>query len=47
MGDFNAILLNIKNKSEVLEFYDALSSHFFAPYIFQPTKIVKNSNFNE
>ena len=43
MGDFNANLLNIGNKFEISEFNDALSSHFVASYIFQPTRIVRNS----
>ena len=33
MGNFNLNLSNIENKSEISEFYGALSSHFFAPYI--------------
>ena len=43
MGNFNLNLLNNENKSEISEFHEALSSHFFAPYILQPTIIVKNS----
>ena len=43
MGDFNGNLLNIGNKFEISEFYDALSSHFVASYILQPTRIVRNS----
>ena len=41
MGDFIVNLLNIENKSEILEFYDCLSSHLFIPYILQPTRIMK------
>ena len=41
MGELNAIFLDIKNKSKILQFYDVVSSHFFAPYILQPTKIEK------
>ena len=43
MGGFNGNLLNIGNKFEISEFYDALSSHFVASYILQPTRIVRNS----
>ena len=32
-ADFNVNLLSIENKSEILDFYDALPSHFFVPYI--------------
>lgn len=43
MDNFNAILLNIKDK--VLDFHNALSSHFFAPYILEPTRTVKNFKY--
>ena len=43
MGDFNINLLRNDTKPEVSKFFDNLLSHFFAPYIFQPTKFAKNS----
>ena len=42
MRDFNVHLLNTGNKSEVSEFYDALSSHFVASYTLQLSRIVRN-----
>ena len=38
MGDCNVNLLNTEKNSK---FYDALSSHFFAPCIFQPANKAK------
>ena len=43
MGDFNINLLNVETKKAVSNFYDLMCSHFFAPYILQPTRIVDNS----
>ena len=42
MGDFNKNLLRSDTKPQVSEFFDNLSSHFFAPYILQPTRLAKN-----
>ena len=36
-------LLNINTDHNVSDFYNILSSNFFAPYILQPTKLTKNS----
>ena len=56
MGDFNVNLLNAETSTNISEFYDNMSSHFFAPYILQATGLTKNSktlldnislNFNE
>ena len=38
MGDFNINLLNAETNINISEFYDNMSSHFFASYIPQPTK---------
>ena len=43
MGDFNINLLNVESKPDVSEFHHIMSSHLFAPYILQPTRIAKNS----
>ena len=43
MGDFNINLLNVDKKHAISNFYDTLCSHFFAPYILQPTRIANNS----
>ena len=43
MGDFNINLLNAETNTNISEFYDNTSSHFFAPYILQPTRLTKNS----
>ena len=42
-GDFNINLLNIETKPSVSDCYDQLSSHYFAPYILQPTRITEHS----
>ena len=41
MGDFNISLLN-SDINLRFEFFDNLSSHFFAPYLIQPTRLPKN-----
>ena len=43
MGDFSINLLNGERNTNISEFYDNMSSHFFAPYIFQPTRLIKIS----
>ena len=43
MGDFNTNFLNTDTDHNVSDFYDILSSNFFAPYILQPTRLTKNS----
>ena len=45
MGDFNINLLNTDTDTDhnVPGFYNILSSNFFAPYILQPTRLVKIS----
>ena len=43
MGDFNINLLKSDTKSEVSEFFDNLSSHFFAPYSLQPARLASVS----
>ena len=37
MGDFNVDLLKINSHNHSNEFYNNLTSHFFTPYILQPT----------
>ena len=39
MGDFNVDLLKIDNHSGSNEFYNEMTSHFFTPYILQPTRL--------
>ena len=41
MDDFNINLINTDTDYNVSDFYDILSSKFFAPYILQPTKLTK------
>ena len=41
--DFNINLLNAETNTNISEFYDNISSHFFVPYILQPTRLTKNS----
>ena len=41
-GDFNINLLYAEANTNISEFYDNMSSHFFAPYILQPTRLTKN-----
>ena len=43
MDDFNINLINTDTDYNVSDFYDILSSKFFAPYILQPTRLTKNS----
>ena len=37
MGDFNIDLLKLVSHNESSDFYNSISSHFFTPYILQPT----------
>ena len=43
MCGFNINLLNKEINTNISEFYGNMSSHFFAPYILQPTRWRKNS----
>ena len=43
MGDFNINLLNTDTNTNISEFYDNMSSHLFAPYILQATRLTKIS----
>ena len=43
IGDFNINLLKTDTNPNVSEFYDILSSNFFALYILKPTRLTKNS----
>ena len=40
MGDFNIDLLKTSSLSDVNQFFNTLSSNFFAPYILQPTRLI-------
>ena len=42
MDDFNMNLLNINTDHKVSDFYNILSSNFFAPYMLQPTKSTRH-----
>ena len=39
MGDFNINLLKINTNDSYNSFYNSLSSYFFTPFIFQPTRL--------
>ena len=39
MGDFNIDLLKSETDNKSLVFYNNLSSHFFTPYVLQPTRL--------
>ena len=39
MGDFNVDLLKTESNNESNLVYNNLSSHFFTPYILQPTRL--------
>ena len=39
MGDFNVDLLKSDSDNACSNFYNSLSSHFFTPYILQPTRL--------
>ena len=43
MSDFDIIILNTRIYPNVSDFYDILSSNFFAPYLLQPTRLARNS----
>ncbi len=43
MGDFNVDLLKAEIKNDANLFYNNLSSHFFTPYILQPTRLQSKS----
>ena len=43
MGDFNIKLFSTEINTNISEFYNKMSSHFFASYILQPTRLTKNS----
>ena len=43
MGDFNIDLLKIDARDDFSDFFNLLSSHFFAPYILQPTRPISKS----
>ena len=39
MGDFNVDLLKLEIENSVSYFFNNMSSHYFAPYILQPTRL--------
>ena len=39
MGDFNVDLLKINSHNDSNEFFNNLSSHFFSPYVLEPTRL--------
>ena len=39
MGDFNLDLLKTSGDNAASKFYNNLTSHFFTPYILQPTRL--------
>ena len=38
MGDFNIDLLKINTNNDSIEFFNTLNSHFFSPYVVEPTR---------
>ena len=42
MGDFNIKLFSTEINTSISEFYNKMSSHFFASYILQPIRLTKN-----
>ena len=51
MGDFNVDLLKYNTSNDSIAFQNNLSSHFFSPFILQPTRlqsmsIIDSSFFN-
>ena len=43
MGDFNVDLLKINSHTDSNDFYNNLTSHYFTPYILQPTRLHSNT----
>ena len=43
MGDFNIDLLKIDSNEDANSFYINMTSHFFAPYILQPTRPISKT----
>ena len=39
MGDFNIDLLKVDSNTDTNIFYNNLTSHFFAPFVIQPTRL--------
>ena len=42
-GDLNINLLNFGKKKEVYEFFDVLTSNWFAPQILEPTRFAEHN----
>ena len=43
MGDFNIDLLKCDSKEYINYFYNSMSSHFFSPFILQPTRPISKT----
>ena len=43
MGDFNIDLLKRDSKEYINDFYNSMSSHFFSPFILQPTRPISKT----
>ena len=43
MGDFDIDLLKKSSKVVISQFFDNTISHYFSPYILQPSRITENS----
>ena len=43
VGDFNIDLLKSNRNENINQFYNTLTSNFFAPYIMQPTRFASQS----
>ena len=43
MGDFNFDLLKKDIDEDISSFYNIMTSHFFAPYVLQPSRLILNT----
>ena len=46
MGDFNIDLLKKDSNDDVNSFYNIMTSHFFAPYVLQPSRLISNTSID-
>ena len=46
MGDFNIDLLKVDSNTDTNIFYNNLTSHFFAPFVLQPTRLCSKTQID-